>query len=835
MTDVSLVNRQVPNFLDNIPDQNANASGKTKVMLDADGRITESNESRGHIFGKAINQTLTEKTQVSVNILRNALVRDIGAKGLEIFSRFISAKNISGKKRLTLDNLRNIKNAVNEYKHSLAASANSIINSNKMLDLSQIKKLGHKNSYYGSDQADILTSLNKFMSPCKTHMLIRGEITAVRNLINGIPKDFTASAIKGDRAFDNLEKILNDTKEKLNLCKNKLDTLLENVTNKVGGFSDAIPDDATKLNVVIQNIKTRINTIINGLDAKIRDCQVARSNDGNIYGNFKNGFNAKIKAVTDTVNQAIANITIARNDSNDRAFIDKCNTALEKLRHIKNTYEGHSNRLEGYHLQDGDSVPKSFLELFKSMGKDAGKQIKDIAGKLHIQGFAPDKNCVMTRFAQIMGAQDVWRQEISRDLSLAVNGNEQKNFRCKLTPAKLMNPALYGPGVNGNPSTALQSPDLTNCFRSEISDEHGKKLFSGYRHGILDSIKVKDDTTRQHNAENKARQLLTTIVNDRFANQIGTATRDHPLEINLTSVNLVNPISVPSFDEKTMALKQMHALESLTRSENGQPGPIRLMINNTEVWVKVNLRTFISPCNKYSHGTFGKFVWDNANSIGKNSESFTKMFGPDFMNRNSSPDRLKSREPFEQQYTEFTQLISADSDLGKYLRKNLSLAEKKKVFVLAHEINILMQNNNFRNKNIDAFELPARLALLNDMIGNVCCYNCKSGKDRTGHMDIITKQLAVKLTRLEDDNLTPNEYLTNSSSVMRVLSGQTYSTTNDIQNFDQLVKHSGNLEVHQMNTGLKGSKVNSLPGVINHLGGKELFKFYAGASEYVKS
>ena len=67
MTDVSLVNRQVPNFLDNIPDQNANASGKTKVMLDADGRITESNESRGHIFGKAINQTLTEKTQVSVN------------------------------------------------------------------------------------------------------------------------------------------------------------------------------------------------------------------------------------------------------------------------------------------------------------------------------------------------------------------------------------------------------------------------------------------------------------------------------------------------------------------------------------------------------------------------------------------------------------------------------------------------------------------------------------------------------------------------------------------------------------------------------------------------
>ena len=206
------------------------------------------------------------------------------------------------------------------------------------------------------------------------------------------------------------------------------------------------------------------------------------------------------------------------------------------------------------------------------------------------------------------------------------------------------------------------------------------------------------------------------------------------------------------------------------------------------------------------------------------------------MTQNSQPDRLKSTAPFEQQYKEFFNNISPDSDLGKYLRNpSLSLADQKKVFVLAHEINILMQNGNFRNKNIDAFELPARLALLNDMIGNVCCYNCKSGKDRTGHMDIITKQLAVKLTKLDNDALKPNEYLTNSSSIMRVLDGRTYATDADVQNFDQLVKNSGNLEVHQMNTGLKGSKVNDMPGVINHLGSAELFKFYGGASKYVKS
>jgi hypothetical protein len=817
-------------------DQNIGADGGTKVMLDSNGKVTESRESRGHIFGRAINKTLTEKTQVSVNVLRNALVGEIGAKGLEIFNRFVSAKNISGKKRLTLDNLRNIKTAVNEYKASLNENANKRLD--PRLDLTQIKRLGHKSTYY-DNSAIISAEGNKFMSLCKTHMAIRNEIGNVGRLIDGIPKDFTSAVMKGDRAFANLETILIDATTKLELCKENLDTLLFNVGNNKGDdFKDATPDDAKKLQETLDVIKPKIDTIINGLNAKIQDCQIAKSNDGNIYGNFKNGFDAKVRAISDTVTEALEKIAAAVSASNDQAFIAKCNQALTKLTNMKYTYDEHKSRLDGYDLRDEDSVPKRFLKLFKNMGKDAGKDIKDIVGKLHLQNYAPTKNCVMTKFAQIMGAQDSWKKEISRDLTLNVNGNDQKNFRCSLTPAKMMNPSLYGEGINGNPSTALESPDLTNCFRSEISDENGKKLFSGYRHGILDSIKVKNNATRQSNAENKAKQLLTTIVMDRFkADKLSTATKANPLEINLTSVNLVNPISIGKFDEKTMALKQMSALESLTKDANGQPGPVKLTINNQDVWVKVNLRTFMTPCNEYSHGVFGKFVWDNANSMGKNNESFTKMFGPRFMTQNSQPDRLKSAVSFEQQYREFFDNISADSDLGKYLRKNPppSLADKKKVFVLAHEINILMQNGNFRNKKIDAFELPARLALLNDMIGNVCCYNCKSGKDRTGHMDIITKQLAVKMTKLDNDALTPNKYLTNSSSIMRVLDGRTYSTDEDVQNFDQLVKNSGNLEVHQMNTGLKGSKVNDMPGVINHLGSAELFKFYGGASKYVKS
>ena len=65
MTDVSGVNRHVPNFFDSIPDLNANADGNKKVMLDASGAITESRESRGHLFFKAHNKMLRNSLQIT--------------------------------------------------------------------------------------------------------------------------------------------------------------------------------------------------------------------------------------------------------------------------------------------------------------------------------------------------------------------------------------------------------------------------------------------------------------------------------------------------------------------------------------------------------------------------------------------------------------------------------------------------------------------------------------------------------------------------------------------------------------------------------------------------
>ncbi len=838
MSGLAVGNQNLSNILNSVHDNDVRFNGSQKVMLSGNGEITESNERKGLFTAKKTINLITEKTQVSVNILRNALTDAIGMKGLEIFNRYVNAKNISGKQRLTMQSLANIKREVNDYRAS-KAQQNAGAAANNKLDLSSIKAMGHRQTHESAESLITENMARYFMGLSKSHAHIRDEMRATTNLLKNIPMVYSDSAIKGERGFEKLQITLMDAKEKLGSLITRLDTLLDKVKtgaeSTTGEFSDLDANDVKHLSSVNKTLKQHINTILKNIDKNIQSCQIAKNNDGRLYKSFKDGFTTKIQATISMIQEAKGKITAARDGSQDRKFAAKCTAAIIKLNAMETRYNNDLARLESYQLKDEDSVPKNFLKIFKKIGGEAGKEIKKQVNSLKIQGYKLDKHCVMNKFAALMGAKDCWKQNITRTLSLDVD-SKPKNFTINLVPAKNINPSLYGQGVNGNPSAAVQSPDLTNCFRSEISDANGKKLFTGYRHGILDAIKVKDDAVRLDYAKNKAKQLLTTIVLDKHPNQLSPTTKNKPLEINLTSVNLVTPLEFMGTGERKMAENHIKALESLTKDANGNIEPIKLTINGTDVWVKVNLRTFLSPCNKFSHGVLGAKIWNNANSIGKNNESFTQLFGGNFLQHNASIANLKSDADFNQRFNEFKQQIDGNSDVGKFINKaDLSLADKKKVFVLCQEINLLMQNKNYRNDKVDAFELPARIALLNDMVGNVSCYNCKSGKDRTGHLDIITKQLAVKMTALDNDNMSVGTFFSKSSSLVSCLEGRGYTNANDIQNFDQLAKNSGNLEIHQMNTGLKGSKVNSLNGVVDHFGGKEIFKFYTGASKYVKS
>lgn len=88
----------------------------------------------------------------------------------------------------------------------------------------------------------------------------------------------------------------------------------------------------------------------------------------------------------------------------------------------------------------------------------------------------------------------------------------------------------------------------------------------------------------------------------------------------------------------------------------------------------------------------------------------------------------------------------------------------------------------------DFYALPARLNLLAFKIGMTPMFNCKSGKDRTGHLDLETKFLA---SRIAMEGRVPKPGLLTPSQKTA---------------FSTIALKSGNLEMQRYNTGIGGYK-----------------------------
>ena len=86
-------------------------------------------------------------------------------------------------------------------------------------------------------------------------------------------------------------------------------------------------------------------------------------------------------------------------------------------------------------------------------------------------------------------------------------------------------------------------------------------------------------------------------------------------------------------------------------------------------------------------------------------------------------------------------------------------------------------DRSYNTDDGDVYKMMARLTVLTDMIGATPMFNCKSGKDRTGHLDAEVKMLASEI------------YYTHTVPSYGQLS------TRRKEAFSQFALHSGN---HQM-------------------------------------
>jgi Enterobacterial virulence protein IpgD len=114
----------------------------------------------------------------------------------------------------------------------------------------------------------------------------------------------------------------------------------------------------------------------------------------------------------------------------------------------------------------------------------------------------------------------------------------------------------------------------------------------------------------------------------------------------------------------------------------------------------------------------------------------------------------------------------------------------------------------------DVYALPARMNLLAFKLGMSPMFNCKSGKDRTGHLDLETKFLAARI-----------------KSTGRVPSPGEL-TTEEREAFGVVALKSGNLAMQRYNTGIGGYKTVNQKLLLDRMA-PWLLERYRGGSKLV--
>ena len=122
---------------------------------------------------------------------------------------------------------------------------------------------------------------------------------------------------------------------------------------------------------------------------------------------------------------------------------------------------------------------------------------------------------------------------------------------------------------------------------------------------------------------------------------------------------------------------------------------------------------------------------------------------------------------------------------AEYALGDHSPEDKAKVQALMDQINEIWKSESYKRAGNDPAKLPARVVALSYLLGFKTAFNCKSGKDRTGIIDIEAKFLLTELNQPGGTLPAPDGLLTPGQQ----------------KRYMELVRSSGNYEIQACNTG----------------------------------
>ena len=843
--------RDIFNSIDNPGTDNRDA----KVII-RDGQMQVDNRSRGIFSFRS--RDINPESQRTLDVLRNALVTNLNDvenaadKVENILRKHLNEKQLLGRQRLTLRDLTSIRSSFISLKtvRRLAQEFQQPEQANQVLQ-QQGNQQGQGNRVSARpanlETAPAVETVRNMAGISREE---KNSLLFLMNLKKNLPIDITTD-VKTNEDINSINAKIQVSRENAGVCANALRKLEEML---------AAHPDHLEYNRACQTLRNHFQYLKTQNDILNTNASGILDHKADLARNFKESYVSRLQGAQEVINFVKDQVRTI-NLPNAAAK----NEALNRLTAEWNRLQNKINAIN--QINDLSAVDDDKFKDYKKTASHLSKKIKACVAHLPEIAKKPlslSKDDIQECLTRKLSASDKW-DVIEKTLHLNVGERTNKPFKFKLTPLnKLPNVFvsndfrdfdLSGNRVKNYASGDRKTHHITNLSKTEVADENGDVLFSGYRHGTTAAFGLKDNPAEMNRASvNRTTELLRTIVEDKYRDKIDNAVnRDNAIEIKISSVSLLTPITLlgNNVAEKSMFDTQCRAWDHFSPSPENPDGIFKIKVRvpdpnhpgepgpEKEIYIKPSINTFNFPCQIQS--TRLKMGWHHSDL--RNNDAMNRLVGSSLNNTLRSVNEILDPRNQEAYNSFVSQIKNDNSDLANFLsRRNVSESEKNKAIILALEIKMLEEDRGFlsisgkehRQKKVDPYALPARVALLNHILGNETCFNCKSGKDRTGQLDAEVRTLAATLSEVRD-NTDVRGFIRENSDAYDILKNGSYRNANQKKNLTKVALNSGIMEIHQLNTGIMGSKVkgNCAGGLIN-LGGGTPYQFESGAFDFYK-
>ena len=381
----------------------------------------------------------------------------------------------------------------------------------------------------------------------------------------------------------------------------------------------------------------------------------------------------------------------------------------------------------------------------------------------------------------------------------ATAGNRPVKLTSTITPADNFQPGAihYPQGVHGYMCHTADTDHAVNLAVSSITVEGPEGIpeqaFCGVRHGVHCAWELPTAASRATANVHRAEEAVIAAFMAKYDLAANPPALPPPgangtitVSLDMVSVSLLTPDTIRHYwltgssdDERSMLTAQTQAWNSVA-----QLG-VTFQYQGQQIRVMPTIHTF---------------------NFGVNSGA---------VNHSAAPNKAGGWDLSDSMNT--AAMAAFRQDVTAFINDpNQPAAKRTAAQTLLAQYDQIRNVKGERKDSLDAYKAAARIAVLANLIGAVPCWNCKSGKDRTGEMDVECKFLSTLIARGEDIP-APGAPLTKDQQGL----------------FRAIAFEGGNFEVQKANTGFEGYKTERVVSIIKRLGGKIYRMFHAGGSKYV--